>query len=265
MSTMNQLVSRNIKFSKRVRPLVPALTKCPQKRGVIQKTIIETPKKPNSAKRKAAKVKLSNGRIIKCYIPGIRHRLSKHSVIMIRGGRAQDLIGVRYKAIFGKFDFFAPSGRVTRLSKFGLSSKQHKLSKNKIRPERVHTSYTRYSIKRKNKNLSSGKKVFQSEIEYLDADSDFSENKIVRISDSRNYFSDYTNRNSTIAFNSNAEPAHHTYLNLDLRTNNFSSVLTNSNSLGITNKKKVSLRIIKSDVINLSLVADLSSYLHKRS
>jgi small subunit ribosomal protein S12 len=128
MSTLRQLVTRNIKFSKRIRPLVPALKKCPQKRGVVQKLFIQTPKKPNSAKRKVAKVKLSTGRMISCYVPGIGHKLTKHSVLLVRGGRAQDLIGVRYKPIFGKFDFVAPSNRVSRFSKFGLSRKQFMLS-----------------------------------------------------------------------------------------------------------------------------------------
>lgn len=103
--------------------MVPALKKCPQKRGVVQKMFIQTPKKPNSAKRKVAKVKLSTGRIISCYIPGIGQKLSKHSVLLVRGGRAQDLIGVRYKPIFGKFDLRPPTNRVTRLSKFGISNK----------------------------------------------------------------------------------------------------------------------------------------------
>ena len=117
---MHQLVCRNVKFKKRIRPLVPGLRKCPQKRGVVQKVFIQTPKKPNSAKRKVAKVKLSTGRVISCYIPGIGHSLTKHSVVLVRGGRAQDLIGVRYKPIFGKFDFSSPEDRVSRPSKYGL-------------------------------------------------------------------------------------------------------------------------------------------------
>jgi small subunit ribosomal protein S12 len=124
MSTLHQLVSRNIKYTKKIRCLVPALKKCPQKRGVVQKIIIQTPKKPNSAKRKVAKVKSSTGRVISCYIPGIGHRLTKHSVVLVRGGRVQDLIGVRYKPIFGKFDFGAAIDRLYRFSKFGLSRKQ---------------------------------------------------------------------------------------------------------------------------------------------
>jgi small subunit ribosomal protein S12 len=123
MSTFRQLVSRYKRKTKRVRTLVPALKKCPQRRGVVQLTFIQSPKKPNSAKRKVAKVKLSTGRVISCYIPGIGHKLTKHSVLLVRGGRAQDLIGVRYKPIHGKFDFAAPVGRISRRSKYGLSNK----------------------------------------------------------------------------------------------------------------------------------------------
>ena len=124
MSTLHQLVSRNPKYTKRIRPLVPALAKCPQKRGVVQKVFIQTPKKPNSAKRKVAKVKLSTNRVISCYIPGIGHKLTKHSAVLVRGGRAQDLIGVRYKPIIGTLDFGSPATRISRLSKFGKSGKR---------------------------------------------------------------------------------------------------------------------------------------------
>jgi small subunit ribosomal protein S12 len=125
MSTFRQLVTRYKRKTKKVRCRVPALKKCPQKRGVVQNTFIQAPKKPNSAKRKVAKVKLSTGRVISCYIPGIGHKLTKHSVLLVRGGRAQDLIGVRYKPIHGKFDFAAPAGRITRRSKYGLSNKYY--------------------------------------------------------------------------------------------------------------------------------------------
>ena len=131
MSTIRQLVTRHKRKTKKVRCKVPALKKCPQRRGVVQNTFIQTPKKPNSAKRKVAKVKLSTGRTISCYIPGIGHKLSKHSVLLVRGGRAQDLIGVRYKPIHGKFDFAAPAWCITRLSKFGISNKYNKKTKDK--------------------------------------------------------------------------------------------------------------------------------------
>ena len=144
MSTIRQLVSRHQRKTKKVRCRVPALKKCPQKRGVVQITFIQSPKKPNSAKRKVAKVKLSTGRVISCYIPGIGHKLTKHSVLLVRGGRAQDLIGVRYKPIHGKFDFVAPAGRITRRSKFGLSNKykdKNKDTKADIEKEAVSDSY----------------------------------------------------------------------------------------------------------------------------
>ena len=133
MSTMHQLVHSHVRRSKRIRPLVPALKKCPQKRGVVQKIFIQTPKKPNSAKRKVAKVKLSTGRVISCYIPGVGHKLTKHSVLLVRGGRAQDLIGVRYKPIFGKFDFAPPVERISRRSKYGLSNKYFKKNKETVK------------------------------------------------------------------------------------------------------------------------------------
>lgn len=129
MSTFRQLVYRYKRKTKRIRPLVPALKKCPQKRGVIQLCFIQTPKKPNSAKRKVAKVKLSTGRVVHCYLPGTvqtaGQKLTKHAVLLVRGGRAQDLIGVRYKPIFGKFDLRPPEARVSRRSKFGLSNKEY--------------------------------------------------------------------------------------------------------------------------------------------
>lgn len=123
MSTTHQLCSRHKRFRKKHRCLVPALKQCPQRRGVVQKLFIQTPKKPNSAKRKVARVRLSTGRVVSCYIPGEGHTLAKHSVVMVRGGRAQDLIGVRYKPIHGMFDSKPLAGRVTRKSKYGIRTK----------------------------------------------------------------------------------------------------------------------------------------------
>jgi len=100
--------------------MVPNLKQCPQKKGVVERVFIEKPKKPNSARRKVAKVKLKGGKIITCHIPGEGHTLSKHSVVLIRGGRAQDLIGVRYKPIRGKFDLKPVEGRISRRSKYGI-------------------------------------------------------------------------------------------------------------------------------------------------
>jgi small subunit ribosomal protein S12 len=90
------------------------------------KVFEQTPTKPNSARRKVAKVRLSTGKKVNCYIPGIGHNLQQHSVVLVRGGRCRDLIGVRYKPIRGKFDFAAVKGRITRRSKYGLPSLKNK-------------------------------------------------------------------------------------------------------------------------------------------
>ena len=121
---MRQLVMRNTRSRKKRRSMVPALKKCPQKRGVVQKIFIQTPRKPNSAKRKVARVRLRTNRCISCYIPGIGHNLMKHSVVLVRGGRAQDLIGVRYRPIRGIDDFEALKTRITRKSKYGVRTKR---------------------------------------------------------------------------------------------------------------------------------------------
>lgn len=158
MSTVRQSVHSCFKVSKRIRPLVPALKKCPQKRGVVQKVFIQTPKKPNSAKRKVAKVKLSTGRVISCYIPGIGHKLTKHAVLLVRGGRAQDLIGVRYKPIFGKFDFAPPVDRISRLSKYGLSNKSFN-----IKRSAANTQVSKKSTNKKAKKYKKAKKAKKSD------------------------------------------------------------------------------------------------------
>jgi small subunit ribosomal protein S12 len=103
-----------------IRPgKVPALEKCPQKKGVCIKILIRKPKKPNSALRKVAKVKLSNGQIIFAYIPGIGHNLQEHSVVLVRGGKRKDLPGVKYICIRGKYDLGGVVGRKTSRSKYG--------------------------------------------------------------------------------------------------------------------------------------------------
>ena len=122
MSTIRQLVMRNKRHRKIRKSKVPALDKCPFKKGTVTKVFIEKPKKPNSAKRKVVKVLLSNGKKITVHVPGIGHLLSKFSKLWIRGGRTQDLIGVRYKAIRGKGDLSGVLGRITRPTKFGISN-----------------------------------------------------------------------------------------------------------------------------------------------
>jgi small subunit ribosomal protein S12 len=118
MPTINQLI-RNPRKSPFIRNKVPALEACPQKRGVCTRVYTTTPKKPNSALRKVARVRLTNGFEVTSYIPGEGHNLQEHSVIMIRGGRVKDLPGVRYHVIRGTMDTLGVSDRRQRRSKYG--------------------------------------------------------------------------------------------------------------------------------------------------
>jgi len=118
MPTINQLVrKRRKKLSKRSN--TPALQSCPQKRGVCVRVYTTTPKKPNSALRKVARVRLTNGIEVTSYIPGIGHNLQEHSVVLIRGGRVKDLPGVRYHIIRGTLDTLGVSDRRQGRSKYG--------------------------------------------------------------------------------------------------------------------------------------------------
>ena len=118
MPTINQLV-RNGRKSVNKRNKVPALTACPQKRGVCTRVYTTTPKKPNSALRKVARVKLTNGQEVSAYIPGEGHNLQEHSVVLIRGGRVKDLPGVRYHILRGTLDTQGVSSRKQRRSLYG--------------------------------------------------------------------------------------------------------------------------------------------------
>jgi small subunit ribosomal protein S12 len=118
MPTINQLV-REGRIKKRVKSKVPALERCPQKRGVCTRVYTQTPKKPNSALRKVARVRLTTGMEVTSYIPGIGHNLQEHSVILIRGGRVRDLPGVRYHTIRGKLEAHGVAGRKKGRSKYG--------------------------------------------------------------------------------------------------------------------------------------------------
>ena len=118
MPTINQLVRKGREKKKR-KSKVPALQGCPQKRGVCVRVFTTTPKKPNSALRKVARVRLSNGMEVTAYIPGIGHNLQEHSVVLVRGGRAKDLPGVRYKIIRGALDAAGVEGRRQSRSKYG--------------------------------------------------------------------------------------------------------------------------------------------------
>jgi small subunit ribosomal protein S12 len=118
MPTINQLVRKSRdKVSKRNK--VPALKSCPQKRGVCLRVYTTTPKKPNSALRKVARVKLTNGQEVTAYIPGEGHNLQEHSVVMIRGGRVKDLPGVRYHILRGNLDTQGVANRKKRRSLYG--------------------------------------------------------------------------------------------------------------------------------------------------
>ena len=118
MPTINQLI-RKPRQPLRVRNKVPALEACPQKRGVCTRVYTTTPKKPNSALRKVARVRLTNGFEVTSYIPGEGHNLQEHSVVMIRGGRVKDLPGVRYHIIRGTLDTQGVKDRRQRRSKYG--------------------------------------------------------------------------------------------------------------------------------------------------
>ena len=118
MPTINQLIKRPREKHK-YRSKVPALDKSPQKRGVCMKVYTTTPKKPNSALRKVARVRLSNGQEVTCYIPGEGHNLQEHSVVLIRGGRVKDLPGVRYHILRGNLDTQGVTSRKQQRSKYG--------------------------------------------------------------------------------------------------------------------------------------------------
>ena len=119
MPTINQLVRKG-RRKMRSRSKSPVLESCPQKRGVCLVVKTTTPKKPNSALRKIARVRLSNGREITAYIPGEGHNLQEHSVVLIRGGRVRDLPGVRYHIIRGTMDSAGVDGRKQQRSKYGV-------------------------------------------------------------------------------------------------------------------------------------------------
>ena len=118
MPTINQLVrKRRAKVEKLNK--VPAMESCPQKRGVCTRVYTTTPKKPNSALRKVARVRLSNGFEVTSYIPGEGHNLQEHSVVLIRGGRVKDLPGVRYHILRGNLDTQGVANRKQRRSLYG--------------------------------------------------------------------------------------------------------------------------------------------------
>ena len=119
MPTINQLVRKGRETIKH-RTKSPALNSCPQKRGVCVRVYTSTPKKPNSALRKVARVRLTNGIEVTAYIPGEGHNLQEHSIVLIRGGRVKDLPGVRYKIVRGVLDCAGVSDRAQTRSRYGV-------------------------------------------------------------------------------------------------------------------------------------------------
>lgn len=118
MPTINQLVRKGRRMKRR-KTKTPALQGCPQRRGVCTQVKTTTPKKPNSALRKIARVRLTNGIEVTAYIPGIGHNLQEHSIVLVRGGRVKDLPGVRYKIIRGTLDAAGVAERRQARSRYG--------------------------------------------------------------------------------------------------------------------------------------------------
>jgi len=122
MPTINQLV-RNGREKMQQKKKTPALASCPQRRGVCVRVYTTTPKKPNSALRKVARVRLTSGYEVTAYIPGVGHNLQEHSVVLIRGGRVKDLPGVRYHIVRGTLDASGVQDRKRSRSKYGAKKK----------------------------------------------------------------------------------------------------------------------------------------------
>jgi len=123
LPTISQLVKHG-RDAQRAKTKAPALTSCPQKRGVCTRVYTTTPKKPNSALRKVARVRLTNGIEITAYIPGEGHNLQEHSIVLARGGRVKDLPGVRYHIIRGALDASGVDDRKKSRSKYGTKTKK---------------------------------------------------------------------------------------------------------------------------------------------
>lgn len=119
MPTIQQLI-RSARKKMTNKPKAPALKSCPQRRGICLRVYTVTPKKPNSALRKVARVRLTSGFEVTAYIPGIGHNLQEHAVVLVRGGRVKDLPGVRYHIVRGTLDTAGVKGRVQGRSKYGV-------------------------------------------------------------------------------------------------------------------------------------------------
>ena len=119
MPTIQQLI-RSQRMSSEQKTKSPALQSCPQRRGICTRVYTTTPKKPNSALRKVARVRLTTGVEVTAYIPGVGHNLQEHSVVLVRGGRVKDLPGVRYHIVRGSLDTAGVKGRLQSRSKYGV-------------------------------------------------------------------------------------------------------------------------------------------------
>jgi small subunit ribosomal protein S12 len=124
MSRLRQILTSYKRIKKQKRSKTPALMENPQLRGVCVKVFTRTPKKPNSAIRKVAKLRLSNKRVVESYVPGEGHNLQEYSVVLMRGGRVPDLPGVKYHCIRGKYDFKEVKNRQTSRSKYGVKKQK---------------------------------------------------------------------------------------------------------------------------------------------
>jgi small subunit ribosomal protein S12 len=120
MCTKIQLTKKNSRIKKKFKIKTPAMKKKPQVKGFCAKVYTRTPKKPNSALRKVAKIRLTTGKRVECYIPGEGHNLKQYSMVLIRGGRVQDLPGVKYHIIRGKYDLMGVKNRTSSRSKYGV-------------------------------------------------------------------------------------------------------------------------------------------------
>ena len=123
MPTINQLIRKG-REPQKARNKVPAMEACPQKRGVCTRVYTTTPKKPNSALRKVARVRLTSGIEVTAYIPGVGHNLQEHSIVLVRGGRVKDLPGVRYKIIRGSLDTQGVRNRKQSRSRYGAKKEK---------------------------------------------------------------------------------------------------------------------------------------------
>lgn len=130
MPTIQQLVRKG-RLALIDKSKAPALDSCPQRRGVCTRVYTTTPKKPNSAMRKVARVRLTNGKEVNAYITGEGHNLQEHSIVLVRGGRVKDLPGVRYHVVRGALDTAGVDGRKQRRSKYGAKKKKAAAAKKK--------------------------------------------------------------------------------------------------------------------------------------